>query len=175
MSERTLSDGSSPEIEFVRQPDEAVFLIQGRAAEAVGRALFGARLVPGALASLAWLEEAPPAAVAWLPPGRLEIRIPAAPPWPDRLAARLAELTRSAQPDAWDQRLAAAIARLEAWGDSETDPGGGIEELAAELEALAEAARSRSARQAIRSAREALDDGLPLETVAAALYRARMS
>ncbi len=100
-----------------------------------------------------------------------EIRIPADHPWPHLLSARLAEIANAA--DVWADHLSRAIARLEAWIESDTDAGGGVEELASDLQALEVRAPTPEARQAIRSAMDALDDGLPAEAVAAALYRAR--
>jgi hypothetical protein len=61
---------------------------------------------------------------------------------------------------------------LEAWHESDTESVSGPEELAAELLRVRRLAPSPESGQAIDDAMEALDDGLPLDVVAAALYRA---
>ncbi len=166
-----MNDDLDPLFEYHIGRAEARFVLHGKGAEAAGTVLFGGRLTPGALLYRPWRPDAPAAAVAWFPPDHLEIRIPAEDPWPGLLKARLEVLADPAA-GAWRARLSTALARLEAWGDLDLDPGGGIEEFALELRALQEEAPSNEARAAIRSAREALDDGLPTEVVAAALYRA---
>ncbi len=155
-----------------RGPDEAVFVLYGRGAARVAQELLHAQATPSLLVYVTWQAEAPPAAVTWVPPDRLEVRIPAEGPWPELMRAHLLALGADDGHGSWHQRLREAIALLESWSDSDTDPGGGMEELAAELLALYDAAPSDQARLAITSARDALDDGLPPDVIAAGLYRA---
>lgn len=169
----TLTVSSDSQISFGLERTEVCYWVQGQGALEAGLALFGSNLKPHVLQYLAWLRDAPPAGVVWFPPARLEIRVPALDPWPSLLAARLAEVISKSPDNGWRDLLADALARLEAWMDSDVDQGGGAEELAAELEALQRQAPTPESRQAIGSARDALDDGLPAEAVAAALYRAR--
>jgi hypothetical protein len=69
------------------------------------------------------------------------------------------------------QALAALIARVEAWTYAESDSGGRLaEEVGEGLAALARRAPSGTLRHGLLEARDALDDGLPAERVAAALY-----
>ena len=141
----------------------------GPAAAAAMTSLFGRSLKPAELEYVGWSQGAPPVAACWLPPDRLEIRIPAEGGWPDRLVERLRRLA----PGSFGARLDALIARVEAWSYADTEVGAGAEDIGAELSALAATAPSPGSRRELRAARDALDDGLPAEAVAAALYRAR--
>lgn len=154
--------------EYKRLPNEAFFSLHGPAAAEVMTSLFSGRLEPAVLQHLRWAEDAPAAAVCWLPPDRLEIRVPAQAGWPERLAERLEELADTA----FKARLQTLIDRVEAWGYADIEVSG-AEDIAAELTQLAASARSSRTRREVERARDALDDGLPAETVAAALYRAR--
>jgi len=72
------------------------------------------------------------------------------------------------------RRLNRLIARVEAWNYADSDAGAGLPvEVARELKALAAAAASPKLKEGVRQARDALDDGLSAEAVAAALYRVR--
>src|SRR5438876_1760828 len=72
------------------------------------------------------------------------------------------------------RRLNRLIARVEAWNYADSDAGAGLPvEVARELKALAAAAPSRTLKQGVRRAQDALDDGLSAETVAGALYGVR--
>ncbi len=164
-------DSRDGKIAFRLERTEACFCVEGEGALQAGIVLFGPDLKLYALQYRTWLTDAPLAGVVWLPPSRLEIRIPAHDPWPKLLSARLAEVANAA--GAWADHLSRVIARLEAWIESDTDAGCGVEELASDLQALEGRAPTPEARQIISSARDALDDGLPTEAVAAALYRAR--
>jgi hypothetical protein len=71
-------------------------------------------------------------------------------------------------------RLNRLIGRVEAWSYADSDAGAGLpEELAKDLRRLASKSPPGTLRDGIRRAQDALDDGLPAETVAAALYRVR--
>ena len=71
-------------------------------------------------------------------------------------------------------RLNLLISRVEAWSYSDSDAGAGLPvELARDLKRLASKAPVGVLRDGIRRAQDALDDGLPAEAVAAALYRVR--
>jgi len=64
------------------------------------------------------------------------------------------------------------IARVEAWSYADSDAGAGpAEEIAAELNRLVSLSPTAAVKRDIREAQDALDDGLPAENVAAALYR----
>jgi hypothetical protein len=77
----------------------------------------------------------------------------------------------------WEQSqfeatLRRLIERVEAWSYADSDAGAGpAEEIAAELKGLASSALVPALKPGIREAQDALDDGLPAENVAAALYR----
>lgn len=72
----------------------------------------------------------------------------------------------------FEEVLRRLIARVEAWSYADSDAGvSPAEEVAAELTRLASVLPTPSLRPSIRQAQDALDDGLPAETVAAALYR----
>ena len=72
------------------------------------------------------------------------------------------------------QRLNRLIARVEAWSYADSDAGAGLPvEVARELKALAAGAASPALKQGVRRAQDALDDGLPAEAVAGALYQVR--
>lgn len=63
---------------------------------------------------------------------------------------------------------------MEAWSYGETEAGSGVPvEVADELAVLTSAAPSVGLRRSLQRAQDALDDGLPAETVAAELYRVR--
>jgi hypothetical protein len=71
-------------------------------------------------------------------------------------------------------RLNRLIDRVEAWSYGDSDAGAGLPvELAKDLKRLASKAPAGTLRNGIRRAQDALDDGLPAETLAAALYRVR--
>jgi hypothetical protein len=150
-------------------PGERGFVLIGAGALALAERLFGSSLAFGMAARLSWNPGAPQALVIPLTPERVEIRIADSEPWASRLAEHLAELT---EPALFGRRLSQAIARLEAWHESDTESVSGPEELAAELLRVRRLAPSPESGQAIDDAMEALDDGLPLDVVAAALYRA---
>jgi hypothetical protein len=128
----------------------------------------GAGLTPGHALQRVWSPEAPAVLVIVVAPDRVEIRVPE--PWSSRLADRLAQLTATQE---FGRRVSQAIARLEAWHESDADSGTGPEELAAELRELRQQAPSPESKRAIADAIEALDDGLPADAVTAALFRAR--
>jgi len=72
------------------------------------------------------------------------------------------------------ERLNLLIGRVEAWSYGDSDAGAGLPvELARDLKRLASKAPAGALRDGIRRAQDALDDGMPAETVAAALYRVR--
>jgi hypothetical protein len=150
-------------------PGERGFALVGAGALALAERLFGSGLATGTAAERPWKPGAPPALVVPVTPERIEIRIPDREPWASLLAEHLAALT---EPASFGRRLAQAIARLEAWHESDIESGSGPEELAAELLRLRRQAPSPESGQAIGDAVEALDDGLPVDVVAAALYRA---
>ena len=71
-------------------------------------------------------------------------------------------------------RLNRLIDRVEAWSYGDSDAGAGLPvELAKDLKRLASKAPAGTLRNGIRRAQDALDDGLPAETLAAALYWVR--
>ncbi len=162
------------QFEFGPAARELRFVVTGRQAAGVGLALFDTSLELGRLVYRPWLEGAPLAAVCLLEADRLEIRIPDANGWPDRLRDRLTDLGGTLTDSTFDGRLQALIARLEAWSYADTDPGEGPPEIAAALAALESVAPSEQAQRALRAAREALDDGLPADAVVAALNRGRV-
>jgi hypothetical protein len=150
-------------------PGERGFALVGAGALGLAERLFGSGLAIGVAAHRPWKPGAPQALVIPVTAERIEIRIPDREPWASLLAGHLADL---AEPASFGRRLAQAISRLEAWHESDTDSGSGPEELAAELLRLRRLAPSPQSGQAIGDAVEALDDGLPVDVVAAALYRA---
>ncbi len=157
------------EFQYKLERNEALFSVVGPSAAEAMIALFGRHLPPAALEYLSWAEQGPPLAACWFPPDRLELRVPTDGGWPDRLAERLRGLTSGS----FQTRLDALIARVEAWSYADTEVSADAEDIGAELTALAAAAPSVRSRREIQGARDALDDGLPAEAVAAALYRAR--
>jgi len=163
------NDSSAARIALDGLPGERGFALIGAGALALAERLFGSSLALGVAARRPWNHGAPLALVIPVTPERVEIRIPDREPWASLLAEHLAELT---EPASFRRRLAQAIARLEAWHESDTESGSGPEELAAELLRLRRLAPSPESGQAIGDAAEALDDGLPVDVVAAALYRA---
>jgi len=150
-------------------PGERGFVLTGVGALAEAERLFGARLTPSQAVRVAWQPGAPEALVIPAAATRVEVRIADQEPWASRLQAWLAGHRANT---AFGDQLARAISRLEAWQESEADGGTSPEELAAELTGLRRLAPSPESDQAIVDALEALDDGLPAEAVAAALYRA---
>jgi hypothetical protein len=86
-------------------------------------------------------------------------------------------ITSSIFPDdrsEFKNRLQRLIQRVEAWSYGETEAGSGVPvEVADELEILTSTAPSAGVRRGLNRAQDALDDGLPAETVAAELYRVR--
>ena len=157
------------DLEYKLERNEALFILIGPGAAAAMTSLFGRPLSPAQLEYVGWTEGAPLLAACWLPPDRLEIRVPADGGWPDRLTESLRRLA----PGSFGARLDALIARVEAWSYADTEVGAGAEDIGAELSALAATAPSTASRRELRAARDALDDGLTAEAVAAALYRAR--
>jgi hypothetical protein len=164
-----LDDSLEEIIALDRLPGERGFALVGAGALDLAERLFGSGLAVGTAAYRPWKPGAPSALVVPVTPERVEIRIPDREPWPSLLAEHVAALT---EPASFGPRLALAIARLEAWHESDTESGSGPEELAAELLRLRRLAPSLESGQAIGDAVEALDDGLPVDVVAAALYRA---
>ncbi len=72
----------------------------------------------------------------------------------------------------FEATLRRLVARVEAWSYADSDAGlGAAEEIAAELTRLASMSSTPAVHRDIREAQDALDDGLPAENVAAALYR----
>jgi hypothetical protein len=160
--------------EFNTEQAEVMIVVHGPDAAMVVAALFGAPLEPNRLLYRHWAPDAPPAAVCWMPPNRVEVRVSDSPPWPARLRDRLLEL-RAPTPTAFQAALATALRRLETWSYADTDQGGGAEELAEQLAALLRQAPTARARREVLAARDALDDGLPADAIAAPLYRARQA
>lgn len=150
-------------------PGERGFALIGAGAQATAERLFGSRLAVGRALQLTWEPGAPAALVIMISATRVEVRLPAEEPWATRLLERLGAVTESSL---FSKGLARAIARLEAWHESDADLATSPEELADELTHLRQLAPSAESRQAIVDALEALDDGLPADAVAAALYRA---
>jgi hypothetical protein len=69
-------------------------------------------------------------------------------------------------------QLRGLIRRVEAWSYADSDAGAGVPvELAGRLAALASAAPTPAVRRSLARAQDALDDGLPAESLAAELYR----
>lgn len=165
-----LPDNVPTNIRVDELPGEQGFALIGDAAVATAEQLFGAGLTPGLAMRRSWHPQAPPALLVVSATDRVEIRVPDRSPWPGRLADRLAELTGA---PGFSRRLAQVIARLETWQESDADSGTSPEELAADLGRLRQLAPSTESEHAIDEALEALDDGLPADVVAAALYRAR--
>jgi hypothetical protein len=157
------------ELEYRLERNEALFSVVGPDAAAAMDSLFGRPLKPAELEYIGWAEGGPDLAACWFPPDRLEIRVPADGGWPERLAERLRRLA----PGSFGARLEALIARVESWSYADTEVAAGAEDIAAELSTLAATAPSAASRRELKAARDALDDGLPAEAVAAALYRAR--
>lgn len=156
--------------QFTEPRGEALVVVEGRAAAEVSRALFGGALPAGRLEYRTWAEGESAAAVCWIPPDRLELRVPAgdAP----RLLARLQELKQTMRSTPFGDRIRQLITRLEAWSYADSDPGSGpAESMAGELRALAAGAPSPRTRRAIGQAQDALDDGMPAELIAGTLYR----
>jgi len=150
-------------------PRERGFALVGAGAQATAERLFGSRLAVGQALRLTWEPGAPAALVIMMSPTRVEVRLPAEEPWATRLLERLGHVEKRSL---FSERLARAIARLEAWHESDADSATSPEELADELSHLRQLAPSVESQQAIVDALEALDDGLPADAVAAALYRA---
>lgn len=79
----------------------------------------------------------------------------------------------SSEQSQFEATLRQLIARVEAWSYADSDAGAGpAEEIAAELNRLATISPAAAVKHDIREAQDALDDGLPAENLAAALYRA---
>jgi len=158
------------QFEFADPRQEALVVLVGAGAAAAARALFGELPAEGRLQYRAWDQQLEPAAVAWFPPDRLELRVPS----DDlpRLLAHLERLNGRPASSPFAQRVRQLVARLEAWSYSDSDSGSGpAESMAGELSALAEAAPSPAIRRAVFEARDALDDGLPAEVIAGTLER----
>lgn len=165
------SDSDHGGVQVGELPAERGVVLVGPGAVAVAERLFGPGLISGQALQRSWDAGAPPALLVLVSPERVEIRVPDREPWPVRLAERLDELTGA---PGFGSRLAQAIARLEAWHESDAESGTSPEELARELRRLQPLAPSPAVRDAVAEALEALDDGLPADVVAAALYRARL-
>lgn len=159
------------EFEFRTGPQEALVVVSGAAAAAVGEALFGRLPGPGLLRCVAWSRGLEPAAICWLPPDRLEIRVAAG--QLSFLLERLRGLQRQTTPaSALELRVRQLQARLEVWSYSDSDPGSGpAESMAGELTELSKTAPNAVVKRAIDEAHDALDDGLPAELVAGKLDR----
>jgi hypothetical protein len=156
--------------EFRFLQGEALVVVEGPAAAEVARSLFGKLLEAGRLEYRAWTVGRAPAATAWFPPDRLELRVPAEDL--QGLLARLRGLRGPAGPSSFGERVRQLVVRLEAWSYSDSDLGSGpAESMAGELAALAQTAPSPVVRRAILEARDALDDGLPAEVIAGTLER----
>ncbi|MDQ6883461.1 MAG: hypothetical protein M3077_04375 [Candidatus Dormibacteraeota bacterium] len=156
--------------EFTEAEPEAHFVVAGSGAATMAAALFGSLPAPGLLRYLRWPGGGETeAAACWLPPDRLEIRVPlAAAP---RLRATLTALTTGVPP--FSDRVRSLIARLEAWSYADSDSGSGpAESLASDLRRLGTEAPTPASRRAICQAQEALDDGLPAEVILGTLDRA---
>ncbi len=156
--------------EFTEAGPEAHFVVAGAGAARVTAALFGGLLTPGQLLTGRWVGGGETeAAACWLPPDRLEIRVPltAAP----QLRAALASLAGSSVTP-FPDRVRSLIARLEAWSYADSDSGSGpAESLASDLRRLATEAPP-ALNRAIKQAQDALDDGLPAEVIIGTLDRA---
>lgn len=162
-------NGDQFEFRFLRR--EALVVVEGPGAPAVARSLFGSLPAAGRLDYLTWEEGRGPAATAWFPPARLELRVAAEDL--SGLLGRLARLGGQAPPLSFAERLAQLVSRLEAWSYSDSDSGSGpAESMAGELSTLGQLAPSPAVRRAVLEARDALDDGLPPEVIAATLERA---
>ncbi|MDQ6710956.1 MAG: hypothetical protein M3Z11_10425 [Candidatus Dormibacteraeota bacterium] len=158
------------QFEFTEAGPEAHFVVVGSEAARVTAALFGGLLTPGQLLTRRWPGGGETeAAACWLPPDRLEIRVPlAAAP---QLRAALSSLAGSGVAP-FPERVRSLIARLEAWSYADSDSGSGpAEALANDLRRLATEAPPAS-RRAIKQAQDALDDGLPAEVIIGTLDRA---
>ena len=84
----------------------------------------------------------------------------------------MTQATPPTEQSKFEATLRRLIERIEAWSYSDSDAGAGpAEEIARELKRLASMSRSPDVKRDVREAQDALDDGLPAETVAAALYR----
>jgi hypothetical protein len=78
----------------------------------------------------------------------------------------------SSEQSQFEATLRRLVARVEAWSYGDSDAGAGAaEEIAEELKRLASMSSTQAVKRDIREAQDALDDGLPAENVAAALYR----
>ena len=157
------------DLEYKLERKEALFSVIGPGAAAAMTGLFGRPLEPAQLEYVDWADGAPRLAACWFPPDRLEVRVPAEGGWPERMAERLGRLA----PGSFAARLDALIARVEAWSYADSEVAAGAEDIGEELSALSANAPSGASRRQLKAARDALDDGLPAEAVAAALYRAR--
>lgn len=164
-----LSDSGLGHPGIDRLPAERGYVLAGAGSLGEAERLFGARLTIGQAHRLAWEAGAPEALVIPVAATRVEIRIADREPWVSRWHAWLAG-HRAAT--AFGDQLARAISKLEAWQESEADGAASPEELAVELTRLRQLAPSVESERAIVEALEALDDGLPADAVAAALYRA---
>lgn len=156
--------------EFTEAGPEAHFVVVGSGAATVTAALFGGLPAPGLLRYLRWPGGGETkAAACWLPPDRLELRVPASAA--PRMRATLTSLASGAPP--FPDRVRSLIARLEAWSYADSDSGSGpAESLAKDLRRLATAAPTPALRRAISQAQDALDDGLPAEVIIGTLDRA---
>jgi hypothetical protein len=161
----------SGQFEFSVSRQEDLITVEGPAAAEVMRALFKLALPAGRLEYHRWDGGHSTVAACWFPPDRLELRVPAREA--ATLRAHLDDLRRRlSQPTPFGGRVLKLITRLEAWSYADSDVGAGpAESMANDLRALSLEAPSEDARRAIRQAHDALDDGMPAEVVAGALYR----
>jgi hypothetical protein len=156
----------SDQFEFTHRRQEVLVAVRGPGASGVASSLFGDLPQAGRLEYRRWETGREPAAVCWSPPDQLELRVASGDL--DRLVARLNRL--NGPPSRFADRVRQLIARLEAWSYSDSDSGSGpAESMAGELGVLAEEAPTAGIRAAIAQARDALDDGLPAEVIAATL------
>ncbi len=162
----------SDQFEFTVARQEDVISVEGPAAGEVMRALFTRVLPAGHLEYHRWEGGQSAVAACWFPPDRLELRIPVGSE-ALTLKSYLEELRRrTRRPTPVEGRIRQLITRLEAWSYADSDVGAGpAESMANDLRALSLDAPSELARRAIRQAQDALDDGMPAEVVAGALYR----
>ncbi|HEY8677810.1 MAG TPA: hypothetical protein VIN39_04165 [Candidatus Dormibacteraeota bacterium] len=159
------------QFEFTEPLAETLTVIEGPAVPEVMAALFLARLAPGQLEYRRLANDGPLVAVCWRPPARLEIRVPAG-DGPGPLRIRLHALRANRAKSSFSDRVRQVVARIEAWSYADSDSGSApAEAMANDLRALDVQAPSAAARQSLRQAQDALDDGLPAEVIAAALYR----
>jgi hypothetical protein len=162
----------SGQFEFTVSRQEDLITVEGPAAAEVMRALFKLALKAGRLEYHRWDGGQSMVAACWFPPDRLEVRVPAGAEAASLRTHLLQLRRRISRPTPFGDRVLTLITRLEAWSYADSDVGAGpAESMANDLRALSLTAPSEDARRAIRQAQDALDDGMPAEVVAGALYR----